>query len=134
MPSLTHSLPLSQSVVWLKVIAVVLPAAVWNAIKMLPRIWLQRLSFKASLWNGVVRSMMTHMPPQYLQAVFPSTLETYKAWIRRAGCARGFQERIQPTDACKTNLLWLEKAEKYEKVILFFHGQLRSTEIYVIRC
>ncbi|KAJ4986825.1 hypothetical protein SVAN01_07630 [Stagonosporopsis vannaccii] len=89
---------------------------------MLPRIWMQRLPFKASLWNGVVRSTMTHMSPLHLQAMFPSTLETYKTWISRTGSAKGFQERVQSTDAGKTNILWLETAQNFEKVILFFHG------------
>lgn len=124
MSSATDSSP-SRPARWLTAAAFVLPAAAWNAIRMLPRIWVQKLPFKASLWNGLVRSLMEHMPPQHIQAVFPSTLETYKAWIRRVGSARGFQERIQVTDAKRANMLWLEKVPKYDKIILFFHGELR---------
>lgn len=113
----------SRLAVVCKVLIVVLPIAVWNIIRMLPRVWIQKYALKTALANSLIRAAMTHLPARQFQALLPPTLDCYRSWIQRVGTKKGYEERVQSTDNNNANILWLTKGSKHDKVVLFFHGE-----------
>lgn len=100
-----------------RVCVFVVPAGLLNIVTATIRAWLQRLSIRACIRNAVARALMTHVPADQIQAVLPSTIKTYRAWVASAGKSPLIQ--ILPDGT--TRLLWLE-SRKGTKVLLFFHG------------
>jgi hypothetical protein len=79
---------------------------------------LKNLPLGASIWNGFAGALMTNTPPQYLQAILPSTIDTYNAWISSQGAVPAVDVLAADNS---TRLLWV--GPKYaSKVVLFFHG------------
>lgn len=95
---------------------VVLPSGLFNIVQAAARAWWQRLPLGSSLWNGFARSLMSHISPHQLQAILPSTIETYRTWCTEAG----HPHVVDVLADGATRLFWLSKGG--EKVVLFFHG------------
>ncbi|GAT25288.1 hypothetical protein RIB2604_01902420 [Aspergillus luchuensis] len=96
----------------------VLPRAAIRIPAAVVRACLKRLPLGSSMWNGFVGALMTNTPPDQLQAVLPSTLETYEAWVLSHGVSRAVD--VLAADNA-TRLLWLGPSVS-KKVLLFFHG------------
>lgn len=63
---------------------------------------------------------MDNTPPQELQAILPSTIDTYNTWVSCNGATRAVD--ILAADN-STRLLWIGP-RKAKNVILFFHGMI----------
>lgn len=100
-----------------RILGIVIPIATYNVIRALVRARLQRLPMGAAVENAVARSFISYIPAQYIQAILPSTIDTYLRWAASAGDV----PRVQILDDDETHLLWLGP-KGAEKVILFFHG------------
>lgn len=94
----------------------VLPSALRNTVAAAIRALVQRLPIGASIWNGFARSLMTNLSPHQIQALLPSTIDTYRSWMTSAGKS----PLVQVLSDGSTRLLW-QKASG-TKVLLFFHG------------
>jgi len=94
------------------------------------RAWLKNLPRGPSIWNGFAGALMATASPRQLQAILPSTIETYKAWAAsRRECAKNGVEEIVVEAAGGDGegddlirLLWVGPRRKGGKVLLFFHG------------
>ena len=70
------------------------------------------------MWNGFAGAFMTNTPPRQLQAILPSTFDTYNAWMS----SRNVRCVVDILDADEsTRLLWIGPRTA-KKVVLFFHG------------
>lgn len=98
----------------------VLPSASVRIPGAIIRACLKRLPLGPAIWNGFAGALMANTPPSQLQAVLPSTIDVYDAWVASHGASRAVE--ILPTDE-STHLLWIGP-KKSRKVILFFHGMM----------
>ncbi|KAH8697700.1 catalytic protein [Talaromyces proteolyticus] len=96
----------------------ILPRAAFRIVGAMIRAWQKKLPLGPSIWNGFAGALMANTPPQQLQAILPSTMETYDAWVLSHGAS--YAEDILTADN-STRLLWLGP-KKANKVVLFFHG------------
>ncbi|OJI97979.1 hypothetical protein ASPVEDRAFT_49853 [Aspergillus versicolor CBS 583.65] len=96
----------------------VLPSAALRISGAILRAWFKRLPLGPAIWNGFAGALMAKTPPVQLQAILPSTIDVYDAWVESHGANRAVD--ILPADNT-TRLLWLGP-RKSEKVVLFFHG------------
>ncbi|OJK02611.1 hypothetical protein ASPACDRAFT_57615 [Aspergillus aculeatus ATCC 16872] len=76
---------------------------------------------RPSIQNACARAIMDCLHPDQVQAIAPSTTQTYTSWIRRNAERTGLFHRIDTLKDETTHLLWLGH-KKSDKVILFFHG------------
>ncbi|KAJ5383227.1 catalytic protein [Penicillium concentricum] len=96
----------------------VLPRAAFRVPGAIIRAWLSNLPLGPAIWNAFAGSMMVTIPPAQLQAILPSTFDTYNAWT----LAHGDNPRVDVLSADNsTRLLWIG-TKKANKVVLFFHG------------
>ncbi|OJJ76868.1 hypothetical protein ASPBRDRAFT_190214 [Aspergillus brasiliensis CBS 101740] len=96
----------------------VLPRASFSISGAIYRAWLKGLPLGSSIWNGFAGALITNTPPDQLQAVLPSTLDTYEAWT----LSHGVDRTVDVLAADKaTRLLWIGPRIS-KKVLLFFHG------------
>lgn len=100
-----------------RVLVLAAPVCLLDIAKAAIRAVLQRLSLRSCIQNVVVRTFMTHIPPRQIQTIFPSTVETYRAWMASAGET----PRIQILPDGNTRLLWLGSG-KCSRILLFLHG------------
>lgn len=110
-----------------RILFLVVPACLLDIIKAAIRAWLRRLSPRLCIQNVVVRAFMSHLPPYQIQTVFPSTVETYRAWMASAGKT----PRIHILPDGSTRLLWLGLG-KCSRVLLFFHGTARLLQALLL--
>ncbi|PLB54516.1 alpha/beta-hydrolase [Aspergillus steynii IBT 23096] len=96
----------------------VLPHAALRIPAAIVRARIRGLPLGPSIWNAFAGALMANAPPHQLQAIMPSTIETYNAWISSHGTRRAVD--ILPADR-STRLLWMGP-RKANKVVLFFHG------------
>lgn len=98
----------------------ILPRASFRVLGAIIRAWFKRLPVGSSIWNAFAGTLMANTPPDQLQAILPSTFDTYNAWVLR-------HEEIPRVDVLavdnSTRLLWLGP-KKASKVVLFFHGMI----------
>ncbi|OQE37300.1 hypothetical protein PENCOP_c010G01413 [Penicillium coprophilum] len=96
----------------------VLPRVAFRVPGAIARAWLKKLPLGPAIWNAFAGSMMATIPPAQLQAILPSTFDTYNAWT----LGHGVSPRVDVLSADNsTRLLWLGPTEA-NKVVLFFHG------------
>lgn len=98
----------------------VLPSATFRIPGAILRARFKRLPLGPAIWNGFAGALMAKTPPDQLQAILPSTIDVYDAWVESHGANRAVD--ILPADNT-TRLLWLGP-RKSEKVVLFFHGMI----------
>ncbi|KAF1982398.1 alpha/beta-hydrolase [Aulographum hederae CBS 113979] len=94
-----------------------------NAIPAAVHVTRLGLPLQPTLWNAIVRTLMTNVSPSNLHFLMPPTLEAYQLWMRQSGKHRGFKPAVQEGNYGKTRLMWLTKHDFMDdKVVLFFHG------------
>ncbi|KAL2853404.1 Alpha/Beta hydrolase protein [Aspergillus pseudoustus] len=92
------------------------------------RAWLKNLPLGPSIWNGFAGALMATAPPRQLQAILPSTIETYKAWAASQRDCAGVEEIVVEAAGGDDDgddlirLLWIGPRRRGGKVLLFFHG------------
>lgn len=96
------------------------PCAVSRILGAAVRAWLKNLPLGASIWNGFAGALMINTPPQQLQAILPSTIDTYNAWILSHGAIPAIDVLMADNS---TRLLWIGP-KCASKVVLFFHGTM----------
>lgn len=96
----------------------ILPHAAFRIPGAIARAWLKKLPLGPAIWNGFAGALMANTPPQQLQAILPSTLDVYNAWVTSRGAS--YAADILAADNA-TRLLWIGP-KKADKVVLFFHG------------
>lgn len=102
------------------VLLFVLPRAACRIPGAIIRAWQRKLPLGPSIWNGFAGALMANTPPRQLQAILPSTIETYSAWVSSHGANCAVD--VLPADN-STRLLWMGP-RKAKKVVLFFHGMI----------
>lgn len=102
-------------------IILVLPIAACNTLKAVLRAWLQRLPIGLAVKNAFGRAAMGHTPTRDIQAILPSTIDTYRQWAASVG----FRPEIETLSDNATRLMWIGST-KSDKVILFLHGKSPS--------
>jgi hypothetical protein len=96
----------------------VIPHAALRMPSAIIRAWSKKLPLGPAIWNGFVGALMVNTPPKQLQAILPSTIDTYNAWVASRETVRA----VDVLSADKfTRLLWIGP-RRADKVILFFHG------------
>lgn len=96
----------------------VLPSAAFRIPGAIVRAGFKRLPLAPAIWNGFAGALTAKTPPDQLQAMLPSTIDVYDAWVLSHGASRAVD--VLPADNA-TRLLWLGP-RKSDKVVLFFHG------------
>lgn len=96
-----------------------LPLAAVKVSRAIIRAWLSNLPLRPAIWNGFVGSLMVSTPPDQLQAILPSTFDTYSTWVLSKG--REVDAEVLRADT-STRLLWIGP-KRSSKVLLFFHGR-----------
>ncbi|RAH47697.1 alpha/beta hydrolase [Aspergillus brunneoviolaceus CBS 621.78] len=79
------------------------------------------LPLRPSIQNACARAIMDCLHPHQVQAIAPSTMQTYTSWIRRNAQRTGLYHRVDTLKDETTHLVWLGP-KRSDKVILFFHG------------
>ena len=100
-----------------RLVVLVLPAGLYNAMRAAIRALCKGYPLPAALWNGFARALMSRITPSQLQAILPSTIDTYKGWC----AAEGLPPIVDVLRDGVSRLLWLRKGS--HKVVLFFHGK-----------
>ncbi|KAL2817919.1 alpha/beta-hydrolase [Aspergillus cavernicola] len=96
----------------------VLPRTAFRIPGAILRALLKKLPLGPSIWNAFAGSLMAGTSPQQLQAILPSTLETYNTWA----LSQQDSPRVDIIAADNsTRLMWVGP-RKANKVVLFFHG------------
>ncbi|PYH77445.1 alpha/beta-hydrolase [Aspergillus uvarum CBS 121591] len=96
-------------------------AIVFNILKTAIGALARGLPFRPSIQNACARAIMDSLHPNQIQAIVPSTMQTYTSWIRRNAERTGLCHRVDTLKDEITHLLWLGP-KRSDKVILFFHG------------
>ncbi|KAE8325984.1 alpha/beta-hydrolase [Aspergillus sergii] len=96
----------------------ILPSAAFRIPGAIVRALLKKLPLGSSVWNGFVGALMDNTPPDELQAILPSTIDTYNAWVSSNGATHAVD--VLAVDN-STRLLWIGP-RKAKNVVLFFHG------------
>ncbi|KAL4984470.1 alpha/beta-hydrolase [Aspergillus falconensis] len=96
----------------------VIPHAALRIPSAIVRAWSKKLPLGPAIWNGFAGALMVNTPPKQLQAILPSTIATYNAWVSSCGAVRAVD--VLPADKF-TRLLWIGP-RRADRVILFFHG------------
>ena len=98
----------------------VLPSAAFRIPGAIFRALLKQLPLGPAMWNGFAGALMANTPPNQLQAVLPSTIDVYDAWVVSHGASRAVD--VLAADNA-TRLFWIGP-RKSSKVVLFFHGMM----------
>ncbi|KAL3455132.1 Alpha/Beta hydrolase protein [Aspergillus heterothallicus] len=88
------------------------------------RAWLKSLPLGPSIWNAFTGALMATTPPRQLQAILPSTVDTYRSWALSHGDCSGVEEvsvAVTDDDDHVLRLLWIGP-RRDGNVLLFFHG------------
>ncbi|KAL3478868.1 Alpha/Beta hydrolase protein [Aspergillus californicus] len=96
----------------------VLPHAAFRVPGAIVHAWLKKLPLAPSIWNGFAGALMANTPPWQLQAILPSTIDVYNAWVASQGVTPAV-DTLAADNA--TRLLWIGP-RLASKVVLFFHG------------
>lgn len=75
------------------------------------------------------RTVFSTLGGVYAQAIFPSTEEAYRAWMRQKenvtkdpALKERLQCDIQPLDDGQSSILWVGNRHKARKIVLYLHG------------
>ncbi|KAH7029924.1 Alpha/Beta hydrolase protein, partial [Microdochium trichocladiopsis] len=100
----------------------------FRAVTVLPIALRRKIPFKQWMTSTLFRFALGALSPRHIQAVVPSTVETYAAWIRTKEPQEGFQKlqlkaqtvplHVEPA----ASILWLGDPSRATKFVLFFHG------------
>lgn len=97
----------------------------------LPRAWKRKVQLRLWITSALFRHALGHLTPRQIQALAPSTLETYNEWIRKmqAGKTQGnlgsklLESNVVPLPVVPpASILWIGDVAKATKFVLFFHG------------
>ncbi|KAL4894873.1 alpha/beta-hydrolase [Aspergillus ambiguus] len=99
------------------IVIFVFPSAVARIAQAVVRAWQKNLPLKPTIWNGFVGSLMVNIPPGQLQAILPSTFDTYESWM----LSKGNVPRVDVAADNSTRILWVGPREG-NKVLMFLHG------------
>ncbi|PHH66382.1 hypothetical protein CDD81_7437 [Ophiocordyceps australis] len=80
-----------------------------------------RLKLRFYLTCAVARVLLTSFSGRQIQALLPSTRQTYEAWMRN----QGLEARVEPLAveaAPESALLWIGDKQRATTAVLFFHG------------
>ncbi|KAF8248380.1 alpha/beta-hydrolase [Wilcoxina mikolae CBS 423.85] len=74
--------------------------------------------------NAASRCLTGSLTVKQLQCFFPSTLDTYKKWVRSKGFAENIEEFLaENSGEASARIMWLGEAWKPgQKLLLYFHG------------
>lgn len=104
-----------------------------NCTITLPRAWKSNIPLKQWFTSALFRFVLGNLKPRYIQALSPTTLQTYTSWVK----AMQLQLQQDPGDVLSETLenrvvqlqveppasiLWLGNPSRSTKFVLFFHG------------
>lgn len=102
-----------------------------SCITALPRAWKRDLQLKQWITSTLFRFVLGNLRPRHIQALTPTTLETYIGWIKAMQLQRGprdfpretLESRVVPLQVePAASILWVGNPHRATKFVLFFHG------------
>lgn len=107
------------------------PYLLFSCITALPRAWKRDLQLKQWITSTLFRFVLGNLKPRHIQALIPTTQETYTDWIKAMQLQRGPRDfpretleirvvplRVEPA----ASILWVGNPQSATKFVLFFHG------------
>lgn len=107
------------------------PYFLFSCATALPRAWTRGLQLKQWVTSTLFRFVLGNLKPRHIQALTPTTLETYTDWIKAMQLQRGpgdfpreaLESRVVPLQVePAASILWVGNPHSATKFVLFFHG------------
>lgn len=96
----------------------------------LPRAWNRNIQLKQWITSVLFRFILRNLKPRYIQALSPTTLETYTDWVKTMQLQEpgdfpqvALESRVVPLHVKPVaSILWVGDPHRSTKFVLFFHG------------
>ncbi|KAM0248377.1 hypothetical protein ACHAQJ_009502 [Trichoderma viride] len=128
--SIKPRLPIGEKIKLIGIALFVAPCSLTIDIaRLLLYAFRNKLDLRYYLVCAGVRTVLSTFHGRQVQNIFPSTEETYRAWIQRKekltkdpALKKRLQCDIQPLEDGNSSILWVGNRHKARKVVLYFHG------------
>ncbi|KAK2611743.1 hypothetical protein N8I77_005067 [Diaporthe amygdali] len=97
----------------------------------LPRAWKRNIQLKQWITSALFRFLLGNFKPRHIQALSPTTSETYTEWVKamqlqqaaKGSPQEALKSRIVPLQVePAASILWVGNPDRATKFVLFFHG------------